>query len=90
MAKPTLLIGIGTSGLRVLEETQKFYFEHTGTNKPGNVEYLYLETDEESFPSTTVLKNEIKREYLDLSNKETKINNLIDKIPKTENYWIPD
>jgi len=90
MAKPTLLIGIGTSGLRVLEETQKFYFEHTGKNKPGNVEYLYLETDESSFPSTTVLKNEIKRVYLDLSDKETKINNLKDLLPKDESHWIPD
>lgn len=90
MAKPTLLIGIGTSGLRVLEETQKFYFEHTGKNKPGNVEYLYLETDESSFPSTTVLKNEIKRVYLDLSDKETKINNLLDQLPVEESEWIPD
>ncbi len=90
MAKPTLLIGIGTSGLRVLEETQKFYFEHTGKNKPGNVEYLYLETDESSFPSTTVLKNEIKRVYLDLSDKETKINNLKDQLPESESHWIPD
>lgn len=90
MAKPTLLIGIGTSGLRVLEETQKFYFEHTGKNKPGNVEYLYLETDESSFPSTTVLKNEIRRVYLDLSDKETKINNLKDQLPEEESQWIPD
>lgn len=90
MAKPTLLIGIGTSGLRVLEETQKFYYEHTGKNKPGNVEYIYLETDESSFPSTTVLKNEIQRVYLDLSDKESKINNLQHKLGNDGGDWIPD
>lgn len=90
MAKPTLLIGIGTSGLMVLEETQKFYFEHTGKNKPGNVEYIYLETDEDKYPSTTVLKNEIKRVYLDLSDKNTKINNLKDRLPDAENTWVPN
>lgn len=87
MAQPTLLIGIGTSGLRVLEETQNFYFENTGKNKPGNVQYLYLETDENSQPSTTVLKNEIKRVYLDLSGKETKINNLNQVLSDPE--WVP-
>lgn len=90
MAKPTLLIGIGTSGLRVLEHTQKFYFEHTGMNKPGSIEYIYLETDENSYPSTTVVENEISRIYLDLSDKETKINNLKDRLPDDENDWVPD
>lgn len=90
MARPTLIIGIGTSGLRVLEETQKFYFEHTGRNKPGNVHYMYLETDEAAYPSATVAENDIVRIFLDISDKETKINNLRENIPEGENEWIPD
>lgn len=87
MAKPTLLIGIGTSGMKVLEQTQQFYYENTGRNKPGNVEYLYIETEESSEPKQTVLENQIKKIHIDLSKKETKINNLRNSSPDT--WWLP-
>jgi hypothetical protein len=42
----TLIIGIGSTGLNIIEEAQQFHYEFTGKNKPGNnVEYLYLETN---------------------------------------------
>ena len=42
----TLIIGIGTTGLNIIEEAQQFHYEFTGKNKPGNnVEYVYLETN---------------------------------------------
>ena len=37
MPKPTLLIGLGTSGLKVVEEVQHFHYENTGRNKPEYV-----------------------------------------------------
>ena len=46
MATPTIIIGIGTSGLYTLENIQRFYYETYKTNKPDNVEYLYIETNE--------------------------------------------
>ena len=46
MAQKTLIIGIGSTGLRILEEAQQYHYEFTGRNKPGNnVEFLYFETD---------------------------------------------
>lgn len=88
MPKPTIIIGIGTSGLRVVEQVQHFYYENTGKNKPDHVEYLYLETDENSYPEVTALKNEIKRVYLDLREKETMINAL-KKDAKLDGAWLP-
>jgi hypothetical protein len=88
MPKPTIIIGIGTSGLRVVEQVQNFYYENTGRNKPDHVEYFYLETDENSYPGVTALKNEIKRVYLDLREKETMIN-AIKKDGRLDGYWLP-
>ena len=71
MAKPTLIIGIGTSGLRVLENVQYFYHENTGVNRPKNVAYLFLETDENSFPQT-IGDSDIKQVYISLRKKKLK------------------
>jgi len=86
MAKPVLLIGIGTSGLRVIEYVQHFYLETTGRTKPDNVDYLYIETDENAQPRT-IGDNSIKRIFTSLKSKETMINQLKnDNSLKTE--WL--
>lgn len=89
MAKPTILIGVGTSGLRVLEEVQRFYYENTGRNRPEHVEYLYMETDENSYPGVTAEQNEIRRIYLDLRDKETMINSLKHN-KRLDTTWLPN
>ncbi|MGB3182102.1 MAG: tubulin-like doman-containing protein [Cyclobacteriaceae bacterium] len=88
MDKPTLLIGIGTSGLRVLEHVQNFFYESTGKNRPENVQYLYLETDENAYPGVTALKNEIARVHISLNEKETMINAL-EKDDLLDAWWLP-
>ncbi len=86
MAKPVLLLGIGTSGLRVIEYVQHFHLETTGKTKPDNVNYLYIETDENAYPRT-IGDNSIKRIFTSLKNKETMINQLKgDKTLKTD--WL--
>lgn len=45
MLRPTLLVGIGTSGLQVLSEVQQSMYETFGVNKLPIFEYVYLETD---------------------------------------------
>ena len=87
MDKPTLIIGIGTSGLRVLEQVQYFYRENTGTNRPKNVAYLYLETDENSHPQT-IGDNDIKQVYISLKNRETLINGLKEE-KQLDTFWLP-
>jgi len=49
MISPTLFIGLGTQGLRILEELQKLVIEEYG-EKPDIFEYIYLETDQEARP----------------------------------------
>lgn len=50
----TLVIGIGTTGLRIIEEAQQYHFDFTGKNKPGsNVEYFFIETDVSMKPRKT-------------------------------------
>ncbi|MFN5024312.1 MAG: tubulin-like doman-containing protein, partial [Bacteroidota bacterium] len=52
----TLIIGIGTSGLEIIEQAQQFHYEYTGKNRPGNnVEYIYIETNENRNPKKTAL-----------------------------------
>ena len=89
MDKPTLMIGIGTSGLRVLEHVQSFYYESTGSNRPPHLQLLYLETDESAFPGVTALKNEIIRVHISLEEKETMINSLAAD-PALDTAWLPE
>jgi hypothetical protein len=86
----TLFIGIGSSGLKVLEEAQQFNYEFTGKNKPSNVHYLYLETDLSNKPRKTPLGTNdiigVELSLKDMSNSISKFraNNRIDS------SWIPD
>ncbi|MDR2971945.1 MAG: tubulin-like doman-containing protein [Bacteroidales bacterium] len=88
MTTPTIIIGLGTSGLYVLENVQKYYYENFKVNKPANVEYLYLETNENNYPTGTPAGNDIQRVYISLDNMA----NMISGIKKYCNdpKWLPD
>lgn len=89
--KPTLLIGIGSSGLYTLEQVQNFYYENTGMNKPAWVEYVYIETNKDNRPNITVLKNNIKRVYISLAEMEKMVKELKEESEKTHvsTDWLP-
>ncbi len=76
MATPTLIIGIGTSGLYTLEHVQRFYYETYKKNKQEHVEYLYIETNKDNQVGVTPLPNEIKRVYVSLGEMEKMVANL--------------
>jgi len=86
----TLFIGIGSSGLKVLEEAQQFNYEFTGKNKSRDVHYLYLETDLSNKPRKTPLgTNDIIGVELSLKN----MSNSISKFRGNSNIdssWIPN
>jgi hypothetical protein len=71
MATPTVIIGIGTSGLKILENVQRFYYESFGVNKPEYVQYMYIETDSNSEVGITPVENEIKQVLLSLKEMKT-------------------
>jgi hypothetical protein len=86
----TLFIGIGSSGLRVLEEAQQFNYEFTGKNKPDDVHYLYLETNLSNKPRNTPLgTNDIVGEELSLKNMANSISQLRNN-KNINSKWIPD
>jgi len=76
MPTPTLIIGIGTSGLYTLEHVQRFYYETFAANKPPHVEYLYIETNKDNLVGVTPLPNEIHRVYVSLGEMEKMVNEL--------------
>lgn len=84
---PTIIIGIGTSGLYVLENMQRFYYETYKENKPDNVEYLYIETNEDNKPVGTPKGNSINRVYIGLDNMEDMIKEI--KISCNDPEWLP-
>ena len=87
LRKPSILIGIGTSGLKVIEHVQNFTYENTGKNRLDHVAYLYLETDDNSKPELTPIDNEIQRINIKVDDNVTMVNSLREK-PDTG--WIPD
>jgi hypothetical protein len=88
MTTPTIIIGIGTSGLYTLEHVQRFYYETYKSNKPQNVELIYIETNENNRPTGTPIGNSITRVYISLDN----IVEMISEIKATCNNpaWLPD
>jgi len=87
METPTIIIGLGTSGLYVLENVQKYCYENTGKNKPANVEYLYLETNENNYPSGTPAGDDIQRVYISLDNMADMIKWVKQKCNQPD--WLP-
>jgi hypothetical protein len=88
MATPTIIIGIGTSGLYTLENVQRFYYETYKTNKPDNVEYIYIETNENNWPIGTPIGNSISRVYVSLDNMADMIREI--KTTCDDPTWLPD
>jgi len=88
MATPTIIIGLGTSGLYVLENVQKYYYENFKINKPSNVEYLYLETNEKNYPTGTPAGNDIQRVYISLDNMAAMISGINKYCDNPK--WLPD
>jgi hypothetical protein len=88
MATPTIIIGIGTSGLYTLENVQRFYYETYKVNKPRNVEFIYIETNESNRPVGTPVGNEITRVYISLDNMAEMIAEL--KTSCNNPAWLPD
>jgi len=89
MATPTILIGLGSTGLHVLQEVQKFYYDTYRTaNKPDNTEYLYIETNESEKPKSTPIGNNIHRVFINLED----IGEMVEFIKKSCNNptWLPD
>ena len=70
MAKKSLIIGIGSTGLSILEEAQQYHYEFTSSNKPGNnVEFIYLETDRSNKSRDTAGgKTQINPIFVDFGN----------------------
>lgn len=84
-----LIIGIGSSGLHIIEEAQQFYYELTGNNKPDGVEYMYLETDINQLSKNTASgSSDIDRLFVSLKHNQATINSLKNS-NNPDTSWIP-
>lgn len=84
-----LVIGLGTSGLHIIEECQQFHYQFTGKNKPDSVRYLYLETDVNQKASTTAMGNtDITPVYISLQHIGAQVNQLRSD-NRLDHSWIP-
>lgn len=84
-----LVIGLGTSGLHIIEECQQFHYQFTGKNKPNKVRYLYLETDINQKASATAKgKTDITPVYISLQNIGAEVHTLLAD-SRLDHSWIP-
>jgi hypothetical protein len=87
----TLVVGIGSTGLAVIEQAEQFIYEFTGKNKPGNnVECIYLETDTKRLPRRTASgKTSITQVDLSLGSNAVDITQLKNN-KRLDASWIPE
>lgn len=83
----TIIIGLGTTGLSILNHIQQFYYEFTGNDKPANVEYLFCETDIKGEAAKMPCQKEspITKVFLDLQRSQEFIHNY-----QNPPAWFPD
>jgi hypothetical protein len=87
----TLVIGIGSSGLDILEKAQEFNYEFLGKNIPDNedITYLSLDTQKDRGPKrTTFGQSSIKHEEIGLTDITSKYDELVAN-PNTSTNWFP-
>lgn len=81
MSRPTILIGIGSGGLRSIEATWKLSQEVVETERPI-VEYIYLETDKSNKP----VSSDIVYSSLTLNDAQATINALENDLSCTSSW----
>ncbi len=85
----TLVIGIGTTGLKVLEAAQQFNYEFLGTNTPPKVKYVFIDTEKASKSKATALgRSNIEKISIPLDGIQGAVANL----RENENFdssWVP-
>lgn len=86
-----LIIGIGTTGLRIIEEAQQYHYEYTKTNKPGkNVEWFAIDTDDRTLPKNTPSgETSITQVGFPLSELNIVMDNL-KKNKDIDSSWLPE
>ncbi|MBR9999772.1 MAG: hypothetical protein KFF73_12425 [Cyclobacteriaceae bacterium] len=88
MATPTIIIGIGTSGLYILENVQRFYYETYKKKIPDYINFIYIETNENNRPVGTPIGNDISQVYISLDQMEQMIAEI--KLQCSDPEWLPD
>jgi hypothetical protein len=90
MATPTIFIGLGTTGLRVLEDLQRFYYGTYGRNKPDHVEMIFTETDTAVERHPTPAGDSIHAVYTPLESPSKAVEYLHTTPLKPDTDWVPD
>jgi len=83
----SIVIGLGSTGLQIVEHTQLFHYQLTGKNKTQDIEYLFMESDLSAEAHGTANGNDIKKVPLDLTQMAAAIPAL--KQQNISNEWIP-
>lgn len=84
-----LVIGVGSTGLSIMERAQQYYYEFTKNSNPSNAAFMYLETDVKRKPTPAPNgKTAIQPCYLDPQNINATLTNWhengkYDWMPKT-------
>lgn len=91
MAQKSLIIGIGSTGLSILEEAQQYHYEFTSKNKPGNnVEFIYLETDiSNKSRDTAGGKTQINPIFVDFGHDTNVDINQLKEDKNIDSEWVP-
>lgn len=84
-----IVIGLGTTGLNIVEELQQFHYQFTGENKSNKVEYMYCET------VTAAQSKGTAKGYSSIISVPISLGAMAAKIPalrtqQITNNWIPD
>ena len=76
--QPTLLVGLGTSGMWVINEVEKLIYSNHGTNTLPHVRSLYIETDTLKSPDKLPVDSAVMRRTIEVNSLENAVRRLHD------------
>ena len=90
MLRPTLIIGIGSSGLFIVDQVQKLFYETFQKNSLPIFKYMYIETDQGKAVEETPDGNDIVSVRAHVKNLRVAIEKLEAADSRRKLDWIPE
>ena len=87
--RPTLIVGLGTSGMRIASEVEKLMYATFGANSLPNCRSIYIETDTSARPDRTPIETELKPATIAVDRLETALSDLKQNAA-LDLDWVPE
>src|SRR4029077_15874530 len=86
-ARPVLFVGLGTSGMKIINEVEKLVYATFNENQFNNCRYVYIETNKKEQPDPLPIESAIVSRPIEVDKMESAVKSLMDN-PAIDTDWF--